>query len=399
MLQTAYLTLRISKMKKIISVFSLFLIIGFGLLYISDYSYLLDAVSKTYLTGHKTAFLSDYNYFDNRTLPPSEKPQPWPLHQEYNKLELTKKQEQLVAENQTVALMLIKNDSIVFEKYYEDYGKDSKSNSFSMVKSYVAALLGKAIMDGAIKSLDQPVVEFFPTLKGPYAQQLTVGDLASMASGQQWDESYYSPTSVTTAAYFVKDLDKLILDQPITEEPGKSYRYKSGTTQLLGMVIAKATGKNLTDYLYESFWNPMGAEFEALWQIDSKENGREKAYCCLASNARDFARLAKLYKNHGLWNGQRLLDSSFIAKSLTPRFKESPQYGYSWWLKNDEEKTVFMNRGHLGQYVITFPQEDLIFVRLGHSKGPRGDKDDPFTPDIYTYIKIALELNSNVGKN
>lgn len=386
-------------MKKIIQLFSLILSIGFGLLYISDYSYLLDAVSKTYLTGHKTAFLSDYKYFDNRILPPSEAPQPWPIHEEYNNLELSKNQEQFVSENQTVALLLIKNDSLLFEKYYEDYNIDSKSNSFSMVKSYIAALLGKAIMEGAIESLDQAVVDFFPELKGPYAQQLTVGDLASMASGQQWDESYYSPTSVTTAAYFVKDLDQLILDQPITEKPGLRYTYKSGTTQLLGMVIAKATGENLTDYLYESFWNPMGAEYEALWQLDSEQNGREKAYCCLASNARDFARLSKLYKNHGIWNGQRLLDSSFIAKSLKPRFKESPEYGYSWWLKKYKGNKVYMNRGHLGQYVITFPEENLILVRLGHSKGPRGNREDPFTPDIYNYMEIALELNSNVEKD
>jgi CubicO group peptidase (beta-lactamase class C family) len=292
---------------------------------------------------------------------------------------------------------LIKNDSLFFEKYYDGYGLDSKSNAFSMAKSYVAALLGKAIMDGYIKSLDQAVKDFFPELKGTYADEVTLGDLASMASGQRWDEAYYSPVSVTTAAYFVEDLEKLILDQPIDQAPGKSYIYKSGTTQLLAMVIVKATGKNLTDYLYESFWNPMGAEHQALWQLDSEEKGLEKAYCCIASNARDFARLSKLYKNHGKWDGKILLDSTFIAKSLTPRFEDSPQYGYSWWLKNYKGYKVFMNRGHLGQYVITIPEENLILVRLGHSKGPKGKTADPFTPDIYRYMDIALELNPDAS--
>ena len=178
-------------------------------------------------------------------------------------------------------------------------------------------------MDGYIHGLDQPVIDFLPELKGTYAHQVTVGDLASMASGQRWEETYYSPFSVTASAYFLKDLDKVILEQPIEELPGQSYSYKSGTTHLLGMVIAKATGKNLTNYLYETLWNPMGAEHESYWQVDSKENSSEKAYCCIASNARDFARMAKLYKDYGKWNGKVLLDSSYVARSIHPRFKET----------------------------------------------------------------------------
>ena len=384
-------------MKKIAQTLGLALVVLFGLLYVSRYKYLLTAISTIYLKGHTTAYLSDYKNFENRVLDPSENPQPWPLHSRLNTVSLNEVQEQINLDNQTAAFLVIKNDSLFFEKYYDGYSQDSKSNAFSMAKSYVSALLGKAIMDGYIKSLDQAVKDFIPELKGAYADEVTVGDLASMASGQRWDEAYYSPVSLTTAAYFVEDLEKLILDQPIDQAPGKSYIYKSGTTQLLAMVIVKATGKNLTDYLYESFWNPMGAEHQALWQLDSEENGMEKAYCCITSNARDFARLSKLYKNHGKWDGKILLDSTFIAKSLTPRFEDSPQYGYSWWLKNYKGYKVFMNRGHLGQYVITIPEENLILVRLGHSKGPKGKTADPFTPDIYRYMDIALELNPDAS--
>ena len=384
-------------MKKIAQTLGLALVVLFGLLYVSRYKYLLTAISTIYLKGHTTAYLSDYKNFENRVLDPSENPQPWPLHSRFNTVSLNEVQEQINLDNQTAAFLVIKNDSLFFEKYYDGYSQDSKSNAFSMAKSYVSALLGKAIMDGYIKSLDQAVKDFIPELKGAYADEVTVGDLASMASGQRWDEAYYSPVSVTTAAYFVEDLEKLILDQPIDQAPGKSFIYKSGTTQLLAMVIVKATGKNLTDYLYESFWNPMGAEHQALWQLDSEENGMEKAYCRITSNARDFARLSKLYKNHGKWDGKILLDSTFIAKSLTPRFEDSQQYGYSWWLKNYKGYKVFMNRGHLGQYVITIPEENLILVRLGHSKGPKGKIADPFTPDIYRYMDIALELNPDAS--
>ena len=380
-------------MKKIFSTFSFISLVALGLLYLSDYSYLLRAVSKIYFTGHTTAFLSDYQQFENRLLPASKNPQPWPLHKDYNTINLSERLEAFHQKTKTVAFVLIKNDSLFFEKYYEGYGPDSKSNSFSVAKSFVSALLGKAIKEGKIESLDQKVKEFIPELQGTFADQVTVGDLSSMASGQKWDEAYYSPLSVTTAAYFVDDLGQLILQQPIDEEPGKKYIYKSGTTQLLGMVLTKATGKSLTDYLYETLWNPMGAEYESYWQIDNKESGLEKAYCCIASNAKDFARLGELYKDYGRWQGQVLLDSTFIAKSIQARFPESPEYGYGWWLKSYKGHDVFMMRGHLGQYIVVFPKENIILVRLGHTKGPDGPESDPFTPDIYTYMDAALELN------
>jgi len=380
-------------MKKTFSTFSFIILVALGLLYLSDYSYLLRAVSKIYFTGHTTAFLSDYQQFENRLLPASKNPQPWPLHKDYNTINLSERLEAFHQKTKTVAFVLIKNDSLFFEKYYEGYGPDSKSNSFSVAKSFVSALLGRAIKEGKIESLDQKVKEFIPELQGTFADQVTVGDLSSMASGQKWDEAYYSPLSVTTAAYFVDDLGQLILQQPIDEEPGKKYIYKSGTTQLLGMVLTKATGKSLTDYLYETLWNPMGAEYESYWQIDNKESGLEKAYCCIASNAKDFARLGKLYKDYGRWQGQVLLDSTFIAKSIQARFPESPEYGYGWWLKSYKGHDVFMMRGHLGQYIVVFPKENIILVRLGHTKGPDGPESDPFTPDIYTYMDAALELN------
>ena len=194
-----------------------------------------------------------------------------------------------------------------------------------MAKSYVSGLLGKAISDGYIKSLDQPVGAFFPEFSEGLASQMTVGDLSSMASGTNWDEKYYSPLSITTRAYFDDDLEQVILGLKVVNEPGKSYKYASGDTQLLAMVIEKATGKKLYDYLTESFWIPLGSENQTLWQVDSEDHDLVKAYCCIASNAKDFARFGKLYKDHGKWNGKQLLDSTFIAKSLTPRFKESPQ--------------------------------------------------------------------------
>ena len=390
-------------MKKILLGLVFFLAIAFSLIYVSKYNYLLRGISTVYLTGHTTAYLTDYKKFYNDSILKSAQPQPWPLHDFYNQFLTNNALEDYHKDRKTVAYLVIKSDSILYEKYYDGYGRDSKSNSFSVVKSVVSALMGIAIQDGDIKSLDQKVVDFIPDLKGPYADQVTVGDLSSMASGQKWSEEYYNPFSVTSASYFVKDLDALIIDQPITEKPGEKFRYKSGTTQLLGMVIKKATGKTLSDYLTEKLWQPLGAEKTALWQLDSKEKGMEKAFCCLATNARDFARIGKLYKNHGRWNGTQLLDSSFVELSVKPRFEQSPQYGYGWWLDDFRGKKIFMMRGHLGQYILVVPEEDLIVVRLGHLKDEvnknKSSLGDPFTKDIYVYLEGGLEMIKNISKN
>ena len=385
-------------MKKFFTYLGFLLIIVFSLFYISKYDYILDGIAKIYLKGYITAYLSDYQVFSNHTVYASSNPQSWPIHDSYNKANIPNELGDYHKEKKTVAFLVFKNDSIFHEKYFDGYGLDSKSNSFSMVKSMVSAMLGKAIQEGYIKSLDQLAQDFIPELKGPYASQVTLGDLSSMTSGLNWTEKYYSPFSVTSASYFVDDLNGLILDQPIDIIPAKAFNYKSGATQILGLAIKNATKKTLSEYLTEKFWQPLGAEHDATWQIDSEEKAMEKAYCCLASNARDFARFGKLYKDHGKWNGKQILDSAFIVKSLKPRFEKSSEYGYGWWLNEYEGEKVFMMRGHLGQYVIVLPEKNLMVVRLGHLNDETNNVGS-LKKDVFIYIKAALEMTQNVTKN
>ncbi len=379
---------------KFIKKLLLWLVIVFAtltaLLYIFKVDYLLKAVRTIYLKGHTTAFLQDYKEFDNRTVPKSHTPQPWAISKDYNSVKPTEELEKWHKKLGTVAFLIIKNDSLWNESYYDNYNKNSKSNSFSLAKSIVSASLGKAIMQGKIKTLDQKVSDFFPQFKEGKAARLTVGDLSSMASGLNWDESYYSPFSITTRAYFDNDLNKVILGLKVVDDPGKAYKYLSGNTQLLAMIIEKATGKSLANYVAENFWEPMGAENEALWQTDHK-GGIVKAYCCFASNARDFARFGKLYKQHGKWNGVLLLDSTFIAKSTVPRFSASPEYGYGFWTCQYKEKKIFYMRGHLGQYVIVIPQDDLIIVRLGNQH-QASTKGSPHSDDFFAYIDETYKM-------
>ncbi len=378
---------------KILKWFVIVFISIIALLYIFDYGYLLRAVRVTYLTGHKTAFLEDYHYFNNHEIKKGTA-QPWQVSKNYNKVASTEKLNHTHKELQTTSFLIIKNDSIWHESYFDIGKTDSKTNSFSVAKSIVTSALGKAIDLGMIPNLDARVINYLPELTGKFVKEVTVGDLASMASGQKWDENYYGPTSVTTQAYFKTDLRSLMLSLPIDKKPGQQFIYQSGDTQLLAMVLEKATKMSLADFVSKYFWQPMGMEHDALWQIDHSDSGIEKAYCCIASNARDFAKFGKLYMQHGIWNGEQILSTSFVFKSINPRFNESPQYGYGWWLSNYKNKHIYYMRGHLGQFVIVIPEDELIIVRLGHIKGLQ-TSTDAHSNDLYIYIDETYNMLSN----
>ena len=364
------------------------------LVYTFQVEYIFKGIRTVWLTGNNTAFISDYKYFDNREIIASN-PQPWLIHKQYNQIEASKKLKEINKKRKTKSFLVIKNDSIVFEKYYDGYSDSSISNSFSVTKSIVVSMLWKAIMLGDVKGIDQPVSDFFDEYKVGLASKLTVGNLASMSSGMDWSEEYYTPINVTAESYFTKDLRPLMLNRKIVNEPGKSFKYLSGDTQLLGMVIEKATNSTLSDFLEKHFWNPMGAENNALWQIDSKENGMEKAYCCFSATARDFARFGKLYINKGMWDEAKILDSMYVNLSLKPVFENSTDYGYGWWLYEFEDKKVFTMNGHRGQFVISFPDENIIIVRQGENI----DKveDGKGTSDIKHYMSEGYKIASSIN--
>ena len=359
------------------------------LIYIFNIDYIFKGVRTIYFTGNNTAFISDYEYFDNKEIR-SANPQPWALHKQYNTIDESDELEELNYERKTKSFLVIKNDSILFEKYYDGHKQTDISNSFSVAKSIVTSMMGKAIMEGKIKSLNQPVSDFFEEYKDGIASELTVGDLASMSSGMKWNEKYYSVINITSESYFTDDLRSVILRQEIENKPGQAFRYSSGDTQLLAMVIEKATGTSLSDYLSQKFWSPMGAETIALWQIDSKESGMEKAYCCIAATARDFARFGKLYIDKGKWGDTEILDSSFVELSLKPVFDDSPFYGYGWWLYEYEGKKVFTMNGHQGQFIISFPDENIIIVRQGDFNNEGRVSEG--SGDLYQYISEGYKL-------
>ena len=362
-------------------------LIFFSFHFSSDIIYLSELIGTVYKMQRTEADITDYKYFENIEISKSTSPQPWPIHNNYNNISETKNLKNIHNELGTVAYLIIKNDSIWHEKYYKGYNKNSYSNSFSMAKSIVSATMGKAIKDGYFESINDKVGSYIKGYSKGFSSKLTIGDLSSMSSGLDWNESYTNILGVTAKSYITSELNKLIKSRAIIEEPGKSFKYYSASTQLLAMSIEKATQNKISDLVQDWFVEPLGFENNALWQIDGNKNESIKAYCCFNSNARDFARFGKLYKDFGKWNGTQILDSSFVAKSIKPRFEKSPEYGYGFWLGEVNKNKFFAMRGILGQYVIVVPKKNIIIVRLGEKNL---EKDNNRPKDFDVYLKEAL---------
>lgn len=378
-----------SKIGLIISLFLIFCGFNFS----SEIIYLSELGVTVYKMKRTKADITDYKYFENIEISKSSSPQPWPIHKNYNLIQETKNLKKTHDKLGTIAYLIIKNDSIWHEKYYKNYNQNSYSNSFSMAKSIVSATMGKAIKDGYFKSIDDKVGFYIKGYSEGFAAKLTIGDLSSMSSGLDWDESYTNIFGVTAKSYITSELNELIKSRSIIEEPGKNFKYYSASTQLLAMSIEKATENKISNLVQDWFVEPLGFENNALWQIDGVKNKSIKAYCCFNSNARDFARFGKLYKDFGKWNGIQILDSSFVVKSIKPRFEKSPEYGYGFWLGKINENNFFAMRGILGQYVIILPEKNIIIVRLGQ-RNLEKNNDRPKDFDIY--LKEALIMLESV---
>ncbi|AKD02434.1 serine hydrolase [Pontibacter korlensis] len=324
------------------------------------------------------ADIDDNIIFDQREIDAPATPQPWPLARMYNRIQLPQELEQLHQELESVAFLVVKDDSILYEQYWDGYSDESLSNSFSMAKSIVSMLIGVAIKEGKIQSVEQPVADFLPEFKEGDKAKIKIKHLLWMSSGLNWDESYSNPLSMTTEAYYGSNLKEIIDRLEALEEPGQKWIYKSGDTQVLAFVLQKATGKSLSKYAEEKLWKPLGAAQDAEWSIDQPD-GVEKAYCCFFSNARDFARLGKLYLHNGVWDGDTIVPSAYVQASLTPNGLTKASdgekvdfYGYQWWLMPDYKgPNIFYARGILGQYIVVMPEKNIVIVRLGKQRGER----------------------------
>jgi CubicO group peptidase (beta-lactamase class C family) len=278
--------------------------------------------------------------------------------------------DQYLEENKTVAFLIIKNDTIQYEHYFKGYEQDGIVASFSMAKSVTSILIGCAIDDGLIKSVDESITHYIPELKENGLEKVTIKHLLQMTSGIDFNESYVNPFGDAATFYYGTNLRKAIFKMKPKMDPGLQFEYISGNTQVLGLVLERALkGKTITDYLQEKIWTPLGMEYDASWSLDRKKDGLEKTFCCLNARARDYAKIGRLYQHKGNWNGKQVVSEKWVESSIKPEKTNgsASYYQYQWWMP--KPGSDFMAQGILGQYIYVNPGKNLVIVRLGEDQG------------------------------
>ncbi|WP_294223597.1 serine hydrolase [uncultured Chryseobacterium sp.] len=353
-----------------------FIIIALAIFYILGYGYLFNGISKTYLKGKMSANIDDGKFF-SANLIATESPVLWEEDPDYNTKELPENITDNLTLSDTASFIVIKDGKLLHEQYWKGYHALSATNSFSMAKAVTVMLLGKAMEEGKVKSIDDPFSDYFEEFKNKkFAEQLTLRNLAQMESGLDWDEDYKNPFLPNARAYYGRSLMKATFSRKFKQNPGESFEYQSGSTQLLGFAVRKAVGQSLASYLSEKFWIPMGMEQNATWSTD--ESGMEKTYCCIHSNARDFAKLGQLFLDNGKVNGQQILNPDFIDLMRTPTKNSEEIYGMGFWINNDNPIKHYYFLGLQGQYIIMVPEHKMVIVRTGsYNNLPKTDRGRP----------------------
>ena len=341
--------------------------------------------------------IDDLGIFEHATVHAPDSCWEWAVSEDYNSFHFSKDDSAYIDDMKTVSFLVIKNDSILYETYRGGWNDTLTSNLFSATKSIVGLLVGIAIDEGKIGSVDDKVVRYIPEYNRGRQKDITIRNLLTMSAGMDWDEAYASLFSVTTHGYYGNDLYELIMGLDIVDTPGVQYSYRSGETQLLSFVLEAATGETISQYAEKKLWQPMMAGQDAFWLLDKKD-GDEKSFCCFHTTARDAARFGRLMLNKGNWNGRQLVSKEYIEEAMTPASYLKDQwgkdplsyYGYQTWIMDYKGEKCPYFRGMLGQYIIAIPSKNAIVVRLGHKRSKEYVRE--LTTDIIRYMEIAEKI-------
>jgi CubicO group peptidase (beta-lactamase class C family) len=355
---------------------------------------------------HLYAPVYDYELFPSRTIanaPPvykfardSEEAIPDTVqYQRPGRIKVAKLDE-LLNTSGTTSLIVLRNGKLVYEHYFNGYNHDSICVSMSIAKSIVSSLVGIAIGEGKIKSINEPMVDYIPELKGPGFEAITVGDLLNMSSGLRFTIGI-EPWDDVPLSYFDPNLHNILFtDLSIIEPPGKSFYYNGYDTELLGVILQRATHQTPSEYLSEKIWKPLGMEAPATWSIDSKADGFELMQAGINARAIDFAKFGQLYLNGGEWRGRQIVPHQWVIESTSrdPQdhrrwetfvqfHRRGGYYRYGWWgftLANGEHG--YMAVGKYGQYIFISPKDKVVIVRTGEKWGIKISS----WPQIFNYI-------------
>jgi CubicO group peptidase (beta-lactamase class C family) len=279
----------------------------------------------------------------------------------------------------TTAFLVVHNDKLLYERYFNGYDETSVNTSFSMAKSFASALVGIAIDEGYIRSVDEPITNYIPELleKDKRFKSITIRYLLTMSSGIKYEEGGTLPWSEEaddTKTYYATNLRELALNCQIKGEPGEYFEYNNYNPLLVGLILERATGMSVSRYLQEKVWKPLGMEADGSWSLDSSRSGFEKMESGVNARARDFARFGMLFAREGNWEGEQLVSKEWVEESTRADTSTDPSqdYQYFWWVDTPDGKNHFSARGNYGQYIYVAPEKDLVIVRLGKEEGERG---------------------------
>ncbi|BFM17961.1 serine hydrolase [Maricurvus nonylphenolicus] len=328
------------------------------------------------------------DFLPTKVMTPCIAPSPFPsgdslsLPEHYEYLSEQKTTEALIKETDTAALLVLKQGKICFEHYYLTGGKDVPWISFSMSKSIVSALVGIALEEGKISSIEDPISDYVPSLKGSAYDGVSILHVLQMSSGARWSEDYSDPNAevhrfeavmagIDTLEEFVSGIER-------GYEPGKQCRYNSADTMALGLLLIKATGVSISAYMQKHLYNPLRMENAGYWLIDRE--GTEMAAGGVLMTARDFAKFGELFRNSGVWNGKQIIPAAWVNASTTIQaahlkpgevllgdHKFPLGYGLQWWIP-EGDLGEFSAIGVYNQFIYVDPSRDLVIVKLSSNR-------------------------------
>lgn len=346
--------------------------------------------------------IDDHRHFDNAPIARAAQPAPWPAPAAPVNLRWpggldSAAAEADIAARGTIALLVARDGRLLLERYFNGWTADRLATSFSMAKSVVSLLLGVAVAEGRIGSVDDPVTRYLPELARQDVRfaQITLRHLLLMRSGIRFDEGYGSPFSDAATFYLTPDLKAAVAGLAIAGPPNQLYRYQSGDTQLLAMALERATGVPLARYAEQRLWQPLGAEFDASWSLDSTAGGVARGFCCLNARARDYLRLGQLVLNDGQWQGRSIVSADWLRQSTQPQHNlpgpadpawrnleraATPQaafYAWQWRVRPQpgvqplQPGPMVYAQGLYGQILLIDRASRTVALRLGRHPGDR----------------------------
>lgn len=295
---------------------------------------------------------------------------------------------EFLAMPESIGLIVVQDGQVLTEHYAPGNTADSVWVSFSVTKSISSLLVGAAIQDGYIESVDEPVIAYLPRLAGTAYADARIADILQMASGVAWNEDYADPRSDVASAGAANDLALIgyLGDLPQEAAPGEVFNYNTGETNLVGALLRAAIGNNASNYLERRIWRPFGMEHDAYWVV-SADTDTELGGCCLNATLRDYARLGLFALGDGvLADGTRVLPEGWMRRSTSPS-AGYPGYGYLWWLGGDGS---YAARGIFGQMIVVDPEARLVIALQSNAPRATGSDYHRHADALMTALRRAL---------